>query len=193
MNPATAPFLAATLLLGGAGVAKLRRPDYTARALSSAGLGPIGHRHVVRVGAAAEVAVALAALIRPGTLTGFLVAAAYVVFAWFVLVALRRGWSLSSCGCFGRPDSRPTYAHVVLNTAAAASAVIWAVTPGSLAGPSGLFSAHQPWHGGPLVLVAVVIVGLAYLVWSDPVPAVRSLPPAGRDAAVPASRSEVGP
>jgi hypothetical protein len=190
MSPATAPFLAATVLLGGAGVAKLHRPDFTARALASAGLGFVGHRRIVRLGAVTEVLVAVAALIWPGPLTGALVALAYLAFAGFVLVALRSGWPLSSCGCFGRPDSRPTYTHVVLNTAAAAAAAAWAAGPSRMAA---LFTARQPWHGVPLVLVALLIAGLAYLIWSDPVAAVRPLRPTLGEAAISSSRSEATP
>lgn len=159
----TAPFLAASAVLAGAGVAKILRPDDTARALQIAGLPH--HRRLVRIAAAGEVAVGAAAVAAPGPLTGALVAAAYAGFAAFVAVALLRGWPLSSCGCFGRPDSRPAYPHVALNAAAAAAAAWWAgVAPGRI-GP--LF-VHSPWHGGPLALVSIVIAGLAYLVWTNP-------------------------
>lgn len=160
----TAPYLAATAVLLVAGAAKLARPNDTARALQIAGLP--SHRNLVRLGAAAEVALAGAALAWPGPVTGSLVAAAYLGFAGFVVVALVRGWPLSSCGCFGRPDTRPSYGHAALNAGAAATAAWWAVAgPGSL-GP--LFD-HQPWHGGPLILVGAVIAGLAYLVWTNPI------------------------
>ena len=159
----TAPFLAATVVLAAAGAAKLRRPDYTARALRAAGWR-VGRR-AVRAGAAAEIALAGAALAFPGAVTGALVAAAYGAFAVFVAVALRRGWALSSCGCFGRPDSRPGYLHAVLNLAAAASAAWWAAEPPSRLGD--VFSS-SPWSGAPLALVSAVIAGLAYLVWTNP-------------------------
>ena len=159
----TAPFLAASVILAGAGVAKLLRPDDTARALLIAGLPH--HRRLVRAGAAAEVAVGMAAVAVPGPLSGALVATAYAAFAGFVAVALVRGWPLSSCGCFGRPDARPGYPHLVLNAGAAAAAVWWSVVAPGRVAP--LF-VHGPWHGGPLALVSVVIAGLAYLVWTNP-------------------------
>jgi hypothetical protein len=173
LPPVTAPYLAAITLLGAAGVAKAIRPAETANALTGAGLS-VG-RAWVRVGAVLEVSLAVAAWLLPGPVTGGLVAVAYAVFAAFILVALQRGWVLTSCGCFGRPDSPPTVAHAVLNIGAAACAVWWAV-----AWPAGfgfshlvrLFS-HQPWHGGPLVLVSAVVTGLAYLVWTNPLPAAR--------------------
>jgi len=165
IDPAvTAPFLAATLTLGVAGVAKLLRPTDTAGALRTAGL-PLG-RGAVRTGAVAEIAVAAAAVVRPGPLTGSLVAASYAAFSVFVIVALRKGWPLASCGCFGRPDTRPTAAHAALDAAAAGGAIWWAVSaPGTI--PS-VFS-HAPWAGGPLVLVTVLIAGLAYLIWTNPI------------------------
>lgn len=160
---AAAPFLAAAVVLAAAGAAKLRRPDYTARALQAAGWR-VGRR-TVRAGAVAEMGAAVAALAFPGTATGAVVAAAYAAFAGFVTLALRRGWALSSCGCFGRPDSRPTYLHAALNLAAAAAAAWWAADPPSRLGV--VFSS-SPWSGAPLALVSAVIAGLAYLVWTNP-------------------------
>jgi hypothetical protein len=173
LPPVTAPFLAATVLLGAAGVVKTIRPSDTANALRATGL-PFGSRWV-RAGALAEVAIAVSALAAPGPLTAALVAAAYVGFAVFILVALRRGWALSSCGCFGRPDTPPTRAHAVLNAGAAASAVWWAAAWPGGAGWSRLAHLfdHQPWHGAPLVLVSAALAGLAYLVWTDPMPAAK--------------------
>src|SRR5262249_26684526 len=113
--------------------------------------------------------------VAPGVLTGALVAVAYGLFAGFIIVALRRGWALTSCGCFGRPDNPPTIAHAVLNIGAAACAVWWAVAWPAGFGVSHLVRLvfHEPWHGGPLVLVSAVVAGLAYLVWTDPLPAAR--------------------
>lgn len=164
----TAPFAAASLVLAVAGAAKLWRPDDTARALYVAGLPH--DRRLVRAGAAAEIAVAAGAVASPGPLTAALVSAAYAAFALFVAAALVKGWPLSSCGCFGRPDARPGYPHLVLNVAAAVAAAWWAaVAPGrgSGAGLAGLF-VQTPWRGGPLALVTAVVAGLAYQVWTNP-------------------------
>ncbi|HET9077047.1 MAG TPA: MauE/DoxX family redox-associated membrane protein [Acidimicrobiales bacterium] len=163
-----APFLAAAVVLAGAGVAKMWRPDYTARAVQATGLRIAGRRPGrwwVRAGAAAELVIAVLAVALPNQVTGALVAAAYGAFATFVLAALARGWSLSSCGCFGRPDSKPGYPHVALNAGAAVAAVWWAVQAPGRIGP---FFVHQPWHGLPLALLAAVIAGLAYLIWTNP-------------------------
>lgn len=160
---ASAPFLASVGMLAVAGLAKLGRPDYTARALLVAGLP--AHRNLVRAGAAAELAVAVSSLAVPGPVTGSLVAASYGAFTVFVAVALVRGWPLSTCGCFGRPDSRPSWAHVSVDLGATVAAASWAAS-----GPPPLCDllADQPWHGAPMILVSLVIAGLAYLVWSNP-------------------------
>lgn len=165
----TAPFLSAIVILGAAGMAKFWRPDYTARALQATGARFAGRRpgrSLVRALAAGEVAIAAGAIGVPGRLTGGLVAAAYGGFALFVLLALRQGWSLSTCGCFGRPDSRPSYLHAGLDMGGAAVGAWWA-----FAVPDDMWSrlGRQPWDGAPLILVAVVIAGLAYQIWSNPV------------------------
>ena len=161
-----APYLAEVALLGLAGAAKLARPAATALALQQAGIR--ASRTTVRAGAAAEVGVALAALALPGVLTGALVAGSYAAFTVFVVLALRLNWPLSSCGCFGKPDAIPTKSHAALNAGAAVCAVWWAASgPSSLAN---VFSA-QPWDGAPLALVAAVVALLAYVVWTNPVPA----------------------
>lgn len=165
-----APYIASTVLLGVAGAAKILRPESTARALQQAGLP--GSRISVRSGAVLELCVAGAALVVPGPITGALVAASYGAFAAFVTLAVRFRWPISSCGCFGTPDTVPTAAHAVLNFAAMLSGVWWAAdSPSSLAG---VFDG--PWGGGPLALVSAVVALLAYVVWTNPVPAVVRRP-----------------
>ena len=161
-----APYIASTVLLGVAGAAKILRPESTARALQQAGLP--GSRRSVRAGALIELGVAAAALVAPGPVTGALVAASYAAFAAFVAVAVRFRWPISSCGCFGTPDTIPTAAHAVLNFAAMLSGIWWALdSPSSLAG---VFDG--PWGGAPLALVSAVVALLAYVVWTNPIPAV---------------------
>lgn len=159
----TVPYLAATLVLAGAGAAKLARPSDTARALAVAGL-PTG-RTLVRVGAIAEIAVAILALVWSSSVSAALVSVAYLVFALFVVAALLRGWPLSSCGCFGKADAKPTYLHAALNVAAAACAAAWAVDdPGSIRS----VLSQQTWKGLGLAFVAMVVAGLAYAIWTRP-------------------------
>jgi hypothetical protein len=170
-----APYLAATVLLGAAGVVKAVRPAETVNALRTAGISSRVVPVAVRVGAVGEAVLAVAAVMVPGALTGALVAAAYAGFAVFVLLALRRGWALSSCGCFGRPDTPPTVAHAVLNAGAAASAVWWAGAWGPSDGfhRLGHLFVHEPWNGVPLGLLIALLAGLAYLIWTDPLPAAQ--------------------
>ncbi|MGH9094539.1 MAG: MauE/DoxX family redox-associated membrane protein, partial [Acidimicrobiales bacterium] len=140
----------------------------TANALGAAGLR-VGVTPV-RVGAAAEVALAVAALVAPGPVPGILVAVSYVGFAAFITGALVRGWPLASCGCFGRADTQPTVAHLALNVAAAVAAGWWAVA--SHATVANVF-VHQPWAGVPLGLATAVCCLLAYVVFTDPLTQVR--------------------
>jgi hypothetical protein len=163
LTPSAAPFLAAAVMLGLAGAAKLVRPEDTARALHAAGL-PFGRRSV-RAGAAAEVAVAVVAVAVPDPWTGALVALAYASFTGFVVIALRKGWALASCGCFAKPDSRPTYAHAAVNFASVLAAAWWSLSKPDRLGSS---LARSPWHGAAVGVVTAVIAILAYLVWTTP-------------------------
>ena len=114
------PFAAAAVLLVVAGVLKARRPRDTARALTLLGL-PV-RDWTVRLIGAAEVALGAAALTVDAWPVAALVAAAYAAFAGVVALALVRGGPLSSCGCFGRPDTPPTRLHLALNVVGAAVA-----------------------------------------------------------------------
>ncbi|MGH9075977.1 MAG: MauE/DoxX family redox-associated membrane protein [Acidimicrobiales bacterium] len=169
MSPALAgPYLASVALLGLAGMAKLARPDGTAGALRAARLPSA--TAVVRAGSLAEVAVAASAVAAPGPIPATAVAAAYASFLLFVCVAISKSWPISSCGCFGRPDTKPTLVHAVLDGAAASCAAGWALT-----GPSRLPDAfaHQPWAGVPLAAGAALVAALAYAAFTYPLPAGR--------------------
>jgi hypothetical protein len=157
-------YLGACVLLVAAGLAKVRRPAGTALALQQAGL-PVPE-WAVRAGAAAEVAVGCWALTASRPAAG-LVAASYVGFAGFVVVALRRGSPVSSCGCFGgstgagAADSPPTRTHAVLDLAAAAVAG-WAAVhahPGVVTALGG-----HPLAGVALALLVGATAYLAFLV-----------------------------
>jgi hypothetical protein len=155
-------YLAACLLLIGAGAAKAVRPTDTARAVTALVPAPLGAvRAVVRAGAAVEAVVGTAGLVHPSPLTASFVVASYAGFALFVVVVLVRGGPLASCGCFGTPDTPATRLHVVVDAALAASAAAVAVQVPSGWLPTVL--AGQPWRGIPLLLLAAVCAGLAYL------------------------------
>ena len=110
------PYVAAAALLVLAGVPKVRDPMPLVRALRSAGW-PSG-RGLVRLVAVVETAIGLLALAVPSRPTGLLLAMSYAVFTVFVVVALRRGGVLASCGCFGKADTPPGLPHAVLTGAA---------------------------------------------------------------------------
>lgn len=165
------PYLVAASLLAVAGAAKAARPDDTARALAALA-GRTGHavpfratRGAVRVGALAEAALGVAAVVAPRPVTAALVALSYVAFAAVVAYAWRRGGTLATCGCFGRPDTPPTAVHLLLNVAFAAVAIVVAATsPAS--GTLRTQLDHQPWAGLPLLFVTAVALWLSLLALS---------------------------
>ena len=161
-------FLIAAGLLVVAGVAKAARPDDTARALATLlpGAPPLRPvRGLVRVGALAEAALGVAAIVFPRPLTAALVALSYLGFAGVVAVARWRGGPLATCGCFGRPDTPPTVLHLVLDlglAAVAAGVATGAPSTGTLSSQL----AHQPWAGVPLLFVSGVGLWLTALALS---------------------------
>jgi hypothetical protein len=120
------PALVAAALLALAGAQKLLDPVMTVGALRVLGL-PVSNS-AVRAGAAAELTLGACAVAVGGELLWLGVAASYAGFAAFVLVALRRGTMIGSCGCFGREDTPPHPTHVALNLALAATSLIAAAT-----------------------------------------------------------------
>jgi len=152
------PFLVTAALLAAGGASKVVKPATTARALGEMGLKipPV----TVRVGAAAELAVAAGALAGGGRVFAALVAASYLSFAGFVLAALRRGTPLSTCGCFGVTDTPPTVTHVVVNLAAAAIAGAVAVGSASAGGLSDIITME-----GSLLSRATFVVLTAVSAW----------------------------
>ena len=155
------PLLAGAGLLVAAGVAKAWRPEGTARALEDAGL-PI-RTGWVRAAALAEALIGVAAAAIGGWLPASAVAASYGAFAAFVAVARRRGWVLSSCGCFGEPDSPPTILHVVVDLGLAGAALAAALA----GGPAPLvLAARRPGWGIAMVALAAVVGGMCYLALS---------------------------
>jgi hypothetical protein len=152
-----APTLAAAGLLVVAGAPKIVQPLDTWRALRSVGAPapPVA----IRIGGAVEVAIGLFAILQGDRLADALVAASYLGFTAFVIVALRKSGVVASCGCIGRPDTPPTVAHVVVTALFAAAA---GVAAGG--GPSGVMA----WHSTSTT-TAVSVVGfailLAWLAW----------------------------
>jgi hypothetical protein len=146
-----APTLAAAALLVVAGAPKVLRPHDTWRALRSVGLPvpAVG----IRLGGVTEVAVGVIAILQGGRIVDALVAASYLGFSLFVVVALRKGGVLASCGCVGRPDTPPTVAHVAVTSLFAAAAGVAAV-----GGPSGVLM----WAPASTA-TDITVIGLATL------------------------------
>jgi len=156
------PFAAFALLLAIAGTAKAFRPLPTSRALRAAGL-PSG-AGLVRLLGGGEAVLAIVALAVAGPAPAAFVAISYASFAAFVGYAKVRGLAISSCGCFGKPDTPPTNAHVVVNLAAALLAAAAAVAPGR--SPFGEL-AHSPGAGVPFAALVLVITALGYLALAE--------------------------
>jgi hypothetical protein len=152
MEAATAPYLAAALLLVAAGVAKAVEPLSLVRALRAAGLrvrAPLLARWV-RVLSTLEAALGVLAVVRPGPLVAAAVAISYGGFTAFVLRALRSGSPLASCGCFGKTDTPPTPMHAVATGVLALAAALVALGP---AAPLDV----------PLAAVSAVLAYLTYV------------------------------
>ena len=116
------------MLLLVAGVGKVRRPSYTVGALKSVGLRT--RSRSVRLLGLAEVAIGAAAFVVPGPVPSALVGLSYLGFTGFLVLALRSGGAVSSCGCLGRPDTPPTRTHAVVTAALGVTALAAAGTGG---------------------------------------------------------------
>jgi hypothetical protein len=158
------PYLIACGLLVLAGISKAARPANTVRALSEV----FPYRRLVAVAvpllATVELLLGAAAFLRPAPALAAAVAVSYACFAGFVVVIRLRHGAVSSCGCFGTPDTPATWLHAVINVGLAAAATVLAVS-----GPSGnivTILRSQPWHGLPLVLGVAVGMWLVFLAFS---------------------------
>jgi hypothetical protein len=153
----TGPALVAAALLALAGAQKVIDPAMTVGALRALRLpsSPV----LVRFGSGVEMALGVAAIAVGGAALWWLVAASYVAFAAFVVVAIRKGTMLGSCGCFGREDTPPHWTHVALDVVLAGLAVAVAVvSPGSPVEAV----ADEPGQGVVVVALAVVALYLLY-------------------------------
>ena len=121
-------------------------------------------RVAVRIGGAIEVVIGAAALIVGGPVLCALVALSYLAFAGFVVVALRTGAPISSCGCFGKVDTPPSVVHVVLDLAFAGVAAAAAFT-GDVALPDVL--GDQPLAGVPFLMLLAIGCSLVFLAFSS--------------------------
>lgn len=151
LSPALGPLLVAAVLLGVAGVAKLRRPAPTGLALARLGLP--GSDGPVRLLGLVEVAAALAAVALGGVAAVPLVVL-YLGFALVTTLQVRRAAATgeaADCGCFGAADAPVGWTHVVVNVLLAAAALA-AVVVGADGVPGALGSSAGP---------TVAVVGIA--------------------------------
>ncbi len=116
------PALVAAILLSVAGAQKLLDPTMTVGALQALRLP--SSALLVRAGSAAELLIGVLALAAGGPVLWALVAASYLAFSVVVVVALRSGSPLGTCGCFGREETPPHVVHVALNFGLATAAVL---------------------------------------------------------------------
>src|SRR5690348_1755777 len=155
MGAWTAPLLVASALLAVAGAPKVVHPTNTVGALRSVGrrVPPL----VVRAFGAGETALGVTTLLTGARIPATFVALSYAAFSVFLVVALRSGGAVSSCGCIGRADTPPTRSHLAVTTALALTSAVAAVT-----GADGLASIS--WSA--TAITALCFSALAgWLVW----------------------------
>jgi DoxX len=112
MGAWTAPLLVASALLAIAGAPKVLDPRNTSGALRSVGVRvpPV----MVRLFGAGETALGIATFVTGARPLAALVTLSYAAFSVFLVVALRKGGAISSCGCLGRADTPPTRSHLAV-------------------------------------------------------------------------------
>lgn len=113
------PVISFALLLVVSGVLKLKDPAPTSGALRVAALP--SSTTTVFVLATAEILAGSTMVVVGGPIAGAAMLMLYTGFALFVLHALRKKLPISSCGCFGRADTPPSWIHVVVTGVAAAA------------------------------------------------------------------------
>ena len=156
-------YLIGSALLVVAGVAKAIRPGDTARALAEvASAGASALRGLVRIGAACEAVVGLAAVLLPRPLPAALVCASYLGFAAYVVVRTppaRAPWPPAVAS--GSPTPRPPGSTSSVNLVLAAAAGVVAVQATDASTLRSVLTA-QPWAGLPLLLASAVGLWLTY-------------------------------
>jgi len=160
MEVFSALYATAAVLLILAGGAKGFRPAATQQLLKDLGVPSwpvMTHRRLVLGLGVVEVALGVAGLVSKISAVAVVTGAVYVAFAGVVTLALRSG--SASCGCFGRPDTPPTTAHVVVNLALGAAALVAATTKAPLE-----VMAAQPVGGLGFVAVVGAAAGGLFVV-----------------------------
>jgi len=160
------PFFVAAGLLAVSGLAKLRHPRPTAKAMYAAGL-PGSSNLTARTLGGGELLIGVLALARPVPLIVWALAAMYLLFAGFLgyLIWARPG--STSCGCAGEREVPPNVIHLGLDAVAA-------VLAGSVAlnGVPNLaaFTIELGWAGVPF-LAGLIATGVSATVVATELPA----------------------
>ena len=155
--------LAGAMLVIFAGIAKTIDPGALANGLALSGIAV--KPFLVRVGSMIEGLVGLLVLMTRWPLMGLVLGASYVGFSLFVFLALVRKLPVSSCGCFGEPDTRPTWLHVLLNLVFAGACFGESVAGLSLGESWGHYRVGFP--GVLTTLVALAVAFFGYLIMSQ--------------------------
>lgn len=155
MSPEFAPVVAGAVLLLVAGAGKVRRPAATRGALRSVGVR--ASAGVVRALGAVEIALGLLVVIVGGAVPTAALGIAYLGFTGFLILALRSGGAISSCGCLGRPDTPPTRTHAVVTAVVGVMAVVAAAR-------GGVQPHRLAWTGSDVALVGFTAL-TAWLVY----------------------------
>ena len=155
MGAWTAPLLVASTLLVIAGAPKVVDPANTVGALRSVGLR--APATAVRLLGAIEALLGAATMLTGARPLAALVSLSYAGFSAFLVVALRKGGAVSSCGCVGRADTPPTRSHLTVTAVLALASAAAAVS-----GADGL--ATTGWSATNLTAVGFALLG-SWLVW----------------------------
>src|SRR3954452_15407980 len=126
MGAWTAPLLIASALLAVAGAPKILNPTNTVGAMRSIGVRVPST--TVRLFGAVETVLGLATFVTGTRALAVLVALSYAGFSGFLVVALRKGGAVSSCGCVGRADTPPTRSHLAVTAGLALTSLLAAVS-----------------------------------------------------------------
>lgn len=157
ITPVAGVFATAMLVLALGGGLKVVRPIPTANALNAVGLPNTAW--LVRLLGMFEVAVAVSAIVLNEQALYALAAGMYLSFTAFVMLALRRGASLQSCGCFGKVDTPPSGYHIGVNLVLAGSAL--AMTSSSVS--VGEYFRDDPIETAPTLFLAAVAAYVVYV------------------------------
>src|SRR3954466_6590963 len=126
MGPWTTPLLIASALLAVAGAPKILNPTNTVGAMRSIGVRV--PPTTVRLFGAVETVLGIATFVTGAPAPAALVALSYAGFSGFLVVALRKGGVVSSCGCVGRADTPPTRSHLAVTVGLSLTSLLAAVS-----------------------------------------------------------------